>query len=121
MVTSAQAVTVEILENLRTKIAILCSDKKLKDGPEEIRPFSWHKFFHTASKDPFMSLDQANRLWMKEKSEVGEAQNISPDDTKCLAKFQSITKTMIDFELSEATTLAEECLMEGNVGRGPQI
>ena len=41
----------EISENLRTKIATLCSDGKLKQDLEEIRTFSWKKFIDAASQE----------------------------------------------------------------------
>ena len=48
----------EISENLRTKIATLCSDGKLKQDLEEIRTFSWKKFIDAASQEAFMSVEQ---------------------------------------------------------------
>ena len=94
--TSAKKVTVEILENLRTKIATICSDVKLKGDTEEIRPFSWHKFLDAASQDPYMSLDYAEDLWEKEKAEVGEAKNLTPEESKSLLTLQSIVKILND-------------------------
>ena len=99
--TSSQEVTPDILENLRTKIATLCSDRKLKGGFEEMRPFSWHKFLDAASQDLYLSVDKAKYLWEKEKDEVGEAKNISPEESRSLLTFQSIVEIMIEEDKSE--------------------
>ena len=99
--TSSQEVTSEILENLRTKIATLCSDGKLKEGSEEMRPFSWHKFLDAASQDLYLSVDRAQYLWEKEKDEVGEAKNISREESTSLLTFQSIVEVMIEEDKAE--------------------
>ena len=87
---SSSEVTTEMLENIRRKIAAFCSNSELKVGREEIRPFSWHKFIDVAKKIPQMSLTDARDLWQKEKGEIGEASNISPDDVAMLEEFQQV-------------------------------
>ena len=47
IMTSSKEVTRKIVENLHKKVALVCSDGKLRSAHEEIRPFSWHKFLNT--------------------------------------------------------------------------
>ena len=123
--TSSKQVTTDILEKLRTKIATLCSDEKLKEGPEEtrFRPFSWHKFLDAISQEagPYISVDRAKKLWDKEKDEVGEAQNISPEDSRCLEAFQSLVRSIAEFEDSEQKDEPkhDSGLQVGHAGQAP--
>ena len=114
--TSCQEVTSEILENLCIKIATLCSDAKLKGGSEEMRPFLWHRFLDAASQDLYLSVDRAKYLWEKEKDEVGEAKNISPEESKSLLTFQSIVEVMIEEDKSEQNDeLKRDSTLEADV------
>lgn len=83
----------EISENLRTKIATLCSDGKLKQDLEEIRTFSWKKFIDAASQEAFMSVEQ-KRQRQRGKGGVGEAKNVSPEELKSSESFQTIANAM---------------------------
>lgn len=79
---SSNGVTRVILEDIRTKVARICSDVKLKAEPEEMQPFSWHKFLDVAALNPHMSLTHARmpRTSGREREESGEATNISPEE-----------------------------------------
>ena len=69
---SSNKVTRVILEDIRTKVARICSEVKLKAETEEMQPFSWHKFLDVAGLNPHMSLTHARRALRVCQGPLGE-------------------------------------------------
>ena len=92
--TSSKEVTRNILERVYNRVAIMCSDPKLKTTPDEIRPMSWHKFLGVVSQEPQRSLEEAKYIWQNEKMEAADAENISPEEIDTLKKFLLLSKAV---------------------------
>ena len=96
MMTSSKSPTRDFLEDLHNKVAAICCDPQLKVTADELRPMSWHKFLATVSRSAHMSLENARDFWAKEKQEVGETENIKPNEVETLKSFQNFTRAMIE-------------------------
>ena len=101
IMSSSQKATKDVLENIHCKVALLCSDPRLKAKVEEMRPLVWHKFLVAASKRTHMSLDAAHDLWENEKEEVPEDLNLSSEQILTLKSFYNFTAALIEEEKSE--------------------
>ena len=99
--TSSKVVFREVLEKLQKKVALLCSDNRLKMASNEIRPFSWHKFLDRITQFPQMTLEGA-KFWWEQEEESGEVpQNITPEETETLESFLKVISMMIENEEEE--------------------
>ena len=96
LMTSSKSPTRDFLEDLHNKVAAVCCDPQLKVTADELRPMSWHKFLATVSRSAHMSLENARDFWAKEKQEVGETENIKPNEVETLKSFQNFTRAMIE-------------------------
>ena len=96
MMTSSKSPTRDFLEDLHNKVAAVCCDPQLKVTADELRPMSWHKFLATVSRSAHMSLENARDFWAKEKQEVGETENIKPNEVETLKSLQNFTRAMIE-------------------------
>ena len=94
--TSSKSPTRDFLEDLHNKVAAVCCDPQLKVSADELRPMSWHKFLATVSRSAHMSLENARDFWAKEKQEVGETENIKPNEVETLKSFRDFTRAMTE-------------------------